>query len=151
MTNVDINIIHAKIFGVTGTISMLPEPIDTCDAQQLILGWLDYAFNSGTEREITMRYKSLGANYALQKLLCNVPDIQASWRCDCNLPKPQFSQGNQVFPCSTTPHIISEIRDDALYYGDANHVSTYIPSLLPTGGNTAYSLLWETGDKCSSH
>jgi hypothetical protein len=148
MTNEDINKIHSKIFGVKGTISMLPEPIDTCDAQQLILGWLDYAFNSGTEREITMRYRSVGVDYALQKLLCNVPDIQASWRCSCDLPQPQFSQGNKVFPCSTTPFINTE-QTHTGSQNSATHVLTYDTTKFPLGGLIGYSLLWEEGDRCS--
>jgi hypothetical protein len=147
MTNADINKIHAQIFGVMGNISMLPEPIDTCDAQQLILGWLDYVFNSGTEREVTMRYRSVGVDYALQKLLCNVPDIQASWRCSCDLPQPQFSQGNKVFPCSTTPTVEDNQNHTNHSNGD-NHVVTYDTTKLPAGVAFGYSLLWESGDNC---
>ncbi|MGL6131843.1 MAG: hypothetical protein ACRCZ9_09550 [Fusobacteriaceae bacterium] len=102
MTNVELNNIHYQIFGVQGLHAIAPEPIDHCYAEQLVSRWVTYAFASGTEREVVMRYKSLGLNYALQKLFCKT-SMAGYWSCKCGMPNPQFNQGNQVFVGEKTP------------------------------------------------
>lgn len=142
MTNADLNLIHGQIFGVLGTVSLLPEPIDLCEAMQLVLAWLDYVNASGTEREVVLRYKSVGVNYALQKIICKgypgSQELEGFWACLCNLPGTQFNQGNNVFPTVRTPFIGEDYTSER----DSNHAVTVDPALP----YKQISSLWVTGD-----